>query len=466
MKQNRIIILFSLFFIFVLFNFLTQEIKITSINQEKDLDSSDSWVLSRVFIDDSDPDHNWSKTASENDWCYGSGTIENPYIIENVTINYQTVDFGGLIDIRNSNVYFIIRDCTLYKTDVFGRSINLENTNYGRITDNYCSNENGYGIKLKNSNYNLIYNNLLSYNIHSGISIESSHDNEIFNNSFTENNFGIELFSCGYNNVSSNEFRRNGRGIYLDGASYCNISKNAFIRDYGGIDSYGSINCIFNDNVINLSSYEGIFLDSGCTDNLFYGNQLNNKKNAVDNGQKNLWNCSLYGNFWSDYTGRDANDDGIGDSPYIIPGSANGIDYLPIWDDNIEAPPYFYDQPEDISMVQGNELMNITWQADDINNNYDSFWILKDGIMIENNSWDGSPITYLDLYLLEPGIYNFTCFVNDTDNFKVSDTVFVTINPDIYPPEINIILPYLFQLCGNKSIDFQLSIAEPNLNST
>jgi hypothetical protein len=52
-----------------------------------------------------------------------------------------------------------------------------------------------------------------------------------------------------------------------------------------------------------------------------------------DWGTRNLWNKSDKGNFWSDYSGEDLNNDGIGDSPYNISGSAESKDHLPIWND-------------------------------------------------------------------------------------------------------------------------------------
>ncbi|MEE9379739.1 MAG: Loki-CTERM sorting domain-containing protein [Candidatus Lokiarchaeia archaeon] len=39
----------------------------------------------------------------------------------------------------------------------------------------------------------------------------------------------------------------------------------------------------------------------------------------------------MIGNYWSDYPGKDANDDGIGDTPYTIPGLEISQDNYPIW---------------------------------------------------------------------------------------------------------------------------------------
>ncbi len=58
--------------------------------------------------------------------------------------------------------------------------------------------------------------------------------------------------------------------------------------------------------------------------NSFVGNSLNGQ----DGGQNDLWNDESAGNYWSDYRGKDANGDGIGDTPYkILP---NGVDRYPL----------------------------------------------------------------------------------------------------------------------------------------
>jgi hypothetical protein len=42
----------------------------------------------------------------------------------------------------------------------------------------------------------------------------------------------------------------------------------------------------------------------------------------------NLWDNGVEGNYWSDYNGTDSNQDGIGDTPYII--DANNVDHYPL----------------------------------------------------------------------------------------------------------------------------------------
>jgi hypothetical protein len=54
-----------------------------------------------------------------------------------------------------------------------------------------------------------------------------------------------------------------------------------------------------------------------------YGNPENGKY-VWDNGYPSG------GNYWSDYTGKDENNDGIGDTPYIVSQYYNNTDYYPL----------------------------------------------------------------------------------------------------------------------------------------
>ena len=176
----------------------------TFISQNKDisvLNISSYWNLTGmpIDIDNSNPTNNWEYTALTYDWCTGSGIWSDPYIIEDVLIDGLGV--GNCINISNSNVYFIIRNCTFY------------NSGTGSSFPHYA------GIKLNNVNNGILINNNCSINMGSGIILVDCENIEIVDNVINKNGAnGIIL----YNNCEQNTISRNmitggslSIGIYL-----------------------------------------------------------------------------------------------------------------------------------------------------------------------------------------------------------------------------------------------------------
>jgi len=468
--------------------------------------NSRNWVVSPFVVDDSNPDKSWAKLATDNEWCNGSGTWTDPYIIENITVNcYQ----GDSIAILDSNAFFIIRNSYINYLGVeLGRGcLILLHADNGKIVNNTCSNSYYYGIHMWQSDNNTIKDNKLSNNGHSGIYIDSGSKNNVISNNIISDNddagivFGpgcsnnsiinnivsrnsgygiISGIDFNYNTISGNIIDSNGNnGIQIrpfdSKANNNNISGNSVCSNgNNGIYLYGYFseandNYIINNNMSYNSNY-GLYLTksgnpSSCRNNQIIKN-IFEENSPRDDGNNNFWNNSQLGNYYSEYPYRDKDDDGIGDVPYNISGSANSVDHLPIWDDEIESGPYFINQPEDFLMTEGDKSKNITWSPKDNNKNYDTFEILQDSTQIRSDVWNGSQIIYLELYSLIPSTYNFTCIVKDSDGLVNSSTVIVTVLNDIFPPSINIITPELYNLYGIQTINFKLLIEDPNLNST
>jgi len=70
-----------------------------------------------------------------------------------------------------------------------------------------------------------------------------------------------------------------------------------------------------------------MYIASYSSNNTIYHNNFNNTKN-VQSGIANVWDYEGEGNYWNDYTGRDLNRDGIGDTPYAI--AADNQDNYPL----------------------------------------------------------------------------------------------------------------------------------------
>ncbi len=231
---------------------------------------------------------NWS-WAKDQGYCTGSGTSSNPYVIKNHIFN-TTGFFEPPLGIVNSRKYFEIENC-LFIGDTGYSGIYLRNVTNGKITGNSMVFPTGVLIFMRNSSYNTISNNIASYGAFYGILLEGT------------------LGPTRYNTISNNIVSSNlGKGIFLRS---------------------GCENNVISENIIYDNPY-GIDLDPGTSNNEIYLNCLNNTFNAVDDGTNNNWDNGNKGNYWYDYIGTDGDNDGIGDTPYDIPGSAGSQDDYPL----------------------------------------------------------------------------------------------------------------------------------------
>jgi|GEM_PF-1649726 len=199
------------------------------------------------------------------------------------------------------------------------------------ITDNIISN-NDHGIYLNRCSNNIISDNTIISNSYHGVYLNGQYvpcnNNYIFNNTISDNNYGITLWIANDNNMSHNTIDFNTwDSIWLYSSNNNTISGNSMSNGWRGILLQYSSDNIILENTLNSYSDEGILLEYTInnSNNIIYHNNLaNNGINAVDYGDNIWYNSTLQeGNYWSDYTGEDNNHDGIGDTPYNIPGGSN-----------------------------------------------------------------------------------------------------------------------------------------------
>jgi parallel beta-helix repeat protein len=322
----------------------------------------------------------------------GSGTLGDPFIIENWSISAK--DNIG-IKVRNTTAYFIIRNCYVhdgkgkYKDGIYfenvrngkidgaksennynginiysssniiiensttlnnliGTGINIYSSS-NIIIENSTTLSNQYGISFSDSSGNVVENCTVSNNSSQGILLSNSPGNTIANSTIENDSVGIWFTSNSENNLIENNIVENngGSGIYLDSSNNNRVDNNTCENNnYGIYLLYSDNNLIFYNTCEN--NLFGIFLDVSNNNNHIYHNNLINNENQAYDNSTNFWDNGYPsgGNYWSDYTGVDnyrgenqniSGSDNFGDTPYNIPGGSNRDRYplmnpwSPLW---------------------------------------------------------------------------------------------------------------------------------------
>jgi parallel beta-helix repeat protein len=266
------------------------------------LNISSQWDLETIVID-----NNWSATAIMYDWCEGTGTKNDPYIIKDVSFSIRLQDTS--IIVRNTSEQFQIHGCIFYQcknaimlenvsngviinnnfTEYYSNAINLvkchdvsissnllydgqyqhitvESSKNVNITNNLIDTIGGtnYGILLENVNESRIEHNAIDFT--SGyikIALYDSNHNLIFNNSLINSGGdGLILYNSSRNTITNNTIKKCGIGIELRQESIQNELRfnhinvhyeGIFVRDYSHNNSIAS-NLLENAQITIISS--------------------------------------------------------------------------------------------------------------------------------------------------------------------------------------------------------------------
>ena len=274
-RKTIIILLISLLFVLIFTSFCPIEMdlnKNTKFNDRGLPKTSAIYNLTgqTIYIDDTDPNNNWSKTAADNIWCvdqYGDGTY---YVIAEVLIDGQ--NSAHLIDIKNSRVDFTITGCELYNDYFWLSCIHLENVTNGIIYDNDCYSihpSSTDGIRLYDSSENFISDNYIQ-DSEDGITLYGDcNKNDVSRNKIQDcEDYGIYIGTDSSNNtvdnneISSNRefYERCDYGIYIEGVEN-NITRNIITSTrYEGIVTSGDSSYIAQNDISKVVG--GIFIYS------------------------------------------------------------------------------------------------------------------------------------------------------------------------------------------------------------
>ncbi|HVP92283.1 MAG TPA: NosD domain-containing protein, partial [Acidobacteriota bacterium] len=222
--------------------------------------------------------------------------------------------------------------------DIFNESIVVEKNNTVvdgafHTVEGTMSSQGGGGVSVSEST-NVTIENFIVREASIRINPYSSHVT-IFENTIID-----DVYSIGYsftvtnaqnNTICGNNITDNGGGIFLYNSRGDRIFGNNIIGNgaWGiSIGYYSSNNTIYGNNIKN--NFSGIILDSSSNNNVVYHNNFANNYSQLGTpfGSANIWDNGFEGNYWSDYNGTDSNQDGIGDTPYVI--EANNTDHCPL----------------------------------------------------------------------------------------------------------------------------------------
>ncbi len=415
----------------------------------------------------------------------GAGIEGNPYLIENLNITGGSDD--PCISISDTRAFFKIKNCTLIGPNN-DPCIQLDNATNGEIVDcefidswmaigaftsadinvtNNWFNNTFNGIALRGPRM-IIKNNLMEGTGQSRIDLNDATNSTIFNNTLLEmaNGYGIDVDdsdnvmvtnntcdgipiafwchgtskNCVFANNSAYDCRLYGfreeadwtyilhnnitltskEGIFL-GGDRCTIAGNFISQTSDGIYTYGLHETIENNTF--YMNKRGLVVNVTVTDVSIIGNIFDsNTVNAVNNNTPAFFGS----NYWSDYLGTDANSDGLGDTPYQIPGNVGAQDAHPLMTPS--TPRYatsWIDVPSFQHAEKGESFhyqMNCTAPAPIewwLTGSYsDSFSINTNGLITNASVWENYPYHW-SLTVWGRNIYSYlisaTFVVNQSD---------------------------------------------------
>lgn len=227
--------------------------------------------------------------------------VENPIINKSISLigedrNLTVIDVTGGLQVNSNNV--TLTGFTVYDgwngiwvsakyCSIFGNKIT--DVTHGIVVSGDENNVTGNilrsiglssAIQLNFANRNLINNNYIESCVE-GIQIwQNSNNNTIIENTIINcKDTAINFQYSNDNILIGNNISRSGLGTSIYGSNRNTITKNNYLH-----------------NVVQFGANESYYLSFG----------YNRSVSSIDR------------NFWSDYNGADANNDGIGDTPYVI----------------------------------------------------------------------------------------------------------------------------------------------------
>lgn len=245
----------------------------------------------------------------------------------------------------------------LYYYDGCGPSLTLDGVSVGELILVNCSN-----VRLSN---------LVIHGTEVGITLVGVHNVLVENVNASQNHYqGLDVSSSSYVTVENSDFSSTGPnyfdrgaeyGMILSGSNNTIVDGSRFYNEDGSLEVVSSTNATITGNSFN-PNFITIYATGSTGVHIFHNNFFGTE-NTIQPGQ--VWDNGYPsgGNYWSAYTGVDncsgpqqnicPSPDGIGDTPYSIPGGVYH-DHYPL------MKPFVASSDPSISINQTSSFQGVT----------------------------------------------------------------------------------------------------------
>ena len=192
-----------------------------------------------------------------------------------------------------------------------------------------CSCSDYYGVDVGSSrqNISIINNNIFSDS--TGILVRKGQDIVIARNNITfSRDYSIVIEDSIRVAILENSVTDNLNQIDVSNSTQMVIVNNKMMNNGNGIAFTNSNNNTLAGNIISSNSLYGLYLSQSDYNTIVRNSLRSNGRNVYVRNSTDYWDDGFEGNYWSNYTGMDADNDGVGDTPFVL--DANNVDHHPL----------------------------------------------------------------------------------------------------------------------------------------